>query len=385
MTKKMTKANKLRLLIAACFSTIVLAIVNSSFGSMLEPMTEHYLSGDGASQGYPNSAMQIGCIAAVLMLMFFGGRLNTKGKVLLLVLSALIMSVGMFALGTEPSFGVFVLIFAVVGLTYGTADVMASALVADAYGDKSAGMMCLLHGSHGAAGIVAPIVVSATLAKTDRWSLPYTLIGVFVLVVAVYLAVVLTAEKKTAPTGGSAFIKFEKKLLPIALSILFYGVYLVGMICYTESYETSLITEESRGAVTLSLLYLGLTASRLVLPLLHISPRAYLRVAPVLSALVLFAGVISGNGVVYVVLMAISALVAGAFIPVAISLACELMPGRTTGASTWINLVMLLGNSVASPLIGAVSGSFGIAAAMMIPPVALLLAFAATFIPVKEK
>lgn len=381
----MKKGHKLLILLSACAATIVLAIINSSFGSMLGPMTEYYLDGDGASQGYPNSAMQFGCIAAVVTLMMFGGRLTVKAKMLLLAASAAVMCAGMFVLGATPSFAVFVSVFAVVGLAYGAADVTASALVADAYGDSSSGMMCLLHGSHGAAGIIAPLLVSATLSRTERWSLPYTLMGVFILAVTVYLSFVFLREGKSAPVSGTSYIPFDKKLLPIALPILFYGIHLVGMICYTESYETELIPQEGRAALTLSLLYLGLTASRLLLPLLHIPPKLYLRAAPVASALLLAVGVLSGNGIVYIITSALSSFISGAFIPVAISTACELMPGRTTGASTWMNLTMLVGNGIASPLIGAVSGSLGLGIAMLIPPIALVLAFACSFISQGEK
>lgn len=378
----MKKSHKLLLLLSACASTVVLAVINSSFGPMLGPVTEHYLDGDGASQGYPNSAMQAGCIAAVILLMLFGGRLTVKAKTLLLTVSAAVMCVGMILLGTSPSFTTFVLLFAFVGLAYGASDVTSSALVADAYGESSSGMMCLLHGSHGAAGIAAPILVSAVLASSDKWSLPYTLIGVFILAIAVFLLIVFAKENTPDSVSGSSFVPFDKALLPIALPIFFYGIYLVGMINYTVRYESTLIEREDGAALTLSMLYLGLTASRLILPLLHIKPTLYLRISPIVSAVLLAVGVALGNGVVYIVCAALSSFIAGAFIPVAISEACELMPGRTTGASTWMNLAMLAGNGIASPLIGAVSGSLGLGIAMMIPPTALLLAFAASFISV---
>lgn len=377
----MTQRKKLPFLVAACLSTIVLAIVNSSFGTMLAPITENYLDGEGASRGYPNSAMQIGCIAAVLVLAVLGGRLKCKGKLILLAISALVMSLGMFFLGGEPTlFAVFVGVFAVVGLAYGTIDVISSALVADVYGESASGMMCLLHGSHGAAGIIAPIIVASVLSRAEKWTLPYTLIGVFVVCVIVYLSVLYvfgrhglsgTETKTDAPSAG-----FDKKLIPTALAICFYGVYLVGMICYTESYETHLSVGGGK-VMTLSLLYLGLTACRLLLPVIQrvsgITPRTYLAFAPFISAALLFAGVICGNATAYVVLSALSSLIAGAFIPIAISVACEIMAGNTTGASTYMNLAMLIGNSVTSPLVGAVGGAFGIGIGMLIPPTALVI------------
>lgn len=377
----MFNRKKFPFLLAACLSTIVLAIVNSSFGTMLTPITENYLDGESASRGYPNSAMQIGCIVAVLALAFLSRRLKGNGKLLLISASAAVMAISMLILGTAPPFVAFVAIFAVVGLAYGTIDVLSSALVADIYGESASGMMCLLHGSHGAAGIIAPIAVAFVLSNTKKWSLPYTLIGVFVICVLAYLILLFAFEKHPSPVtsqkSDSVSAGFDKKLIPFALAICLYGCYLVGMICYTESYETSLLSSSDTKVLTLSLLYLGLTASRLSMPALRkffkFEAKVYLAFSPFVSSLLLFAGVLSKNATAYIILSALSAFVAGAFIPIAISLACEIMPGNTTGASTYMNLAMLLGNSVSSPLIGAVGGAFGIGTGMLIPPAALVL------------
>lgn len=378
----MKSKSKLSFLIAACLSTIVLAIVNSSFGTMLAPITENYLDGEGASRGYPNSAMQIGCIAAVLVLALLGGKLKGSGKLILLAVSAFVMSAGMFFLGGEPTlFAVFVGVFAIVGLAYGTIDVISSALVADVYGEGASSMMCLLHGSHGAAGIVAPIVVSFVLSRAEKWTRPYTVIGIFVVCVLAYLVILYAFARNRLPEASaktdSPSVGFDKALLPTALAIGFYGVYLVGMICYTESYEEHLSLGGSGKAMTLSLLYLGLTACRLLLPAIQrtcgITPRTYLTFSPFVSAAILFIGVVSGNATVYIIFSALSSLIAGAFIPIAISAACEIMSGNTTGASTYMNLAMLIGNSVASPLLGAIGGACGIGVGMLIPPAALII------------
>ncbi len=385
----MNKAKKLPYLIAACLSTVILAIVNSSFGVMLVPITEHYLDGEGASRGYPNSAMQIGCIIAVIALAFFGSRINGGGKTLMLVLSCLVMAASLFALGGEPaSFAVFVGIFCVLGLAYGAIDVISSALVADVYGESASSMMCLLHGSHGAAGIVAPIAVTYILSRTESgaswtasWTLPYTCIAAFVALVLVYLLILYPSSRRALPApvtdekSAEKAPKLDRRLIPIMVSICLYGVYLVGMINYTESYENAL-SPERQSLVTLSLLYLGLTASRLLLPVIKrltgFSSRTYLSVAPLISAALLFGGVLSENATAYIILSALSSLVAGAFIPIAISCACEIMVGNTTGASTYMNLAMLIGNSVSSPLIGAVGGAFNTGVGMLIPATALI-------------
>ncbi len=258
----MKKAKKLPFLLAACASTVILAIVNSSFGVMLAPITDGYLDGgQSASRGYPNSAMQIGCIVAVLLLAVLGKNIKGGGKTLLLGASALVMMLSLLILGGEPSeFAVFVAVFGIVGLAYGAIDVVSSALVADTYGERASDMMCLLHGSHGAAGIIAPIAVSAVLARTDvwgeKWTLPYTLIAVFVALVFVYLMLLHARTRKNAPSAlasasesGKTDAKPQtsvKKLLPLALSICLYGVYLVGMINTRRALKTRSCPSGSR-------------------------------------------------------------------------------------------------------------------------------------------
>ncbi len=92
-------------LLAACASTVILAIVNSSFGVMLAPITDGYLDGgQSASRGYPNSAMQIGCIVAVLLLAVLGKNIKGGGKTLLLGASALVMMLSQHNHGKAPTY-----------------------------------------------------------------------------------------------------------------------------------------------------------------------------------------------------------------------------------------------------------------------------------------
>ena len=73
----MTKRQVWILTAAVCLSTIFLATVNSSHGALLTPMIAHY---DLASsqQGYPNSAQNIGCIAAMFTSLWVIGRLRKQ-------------------------------------------------------------------------------------------------------------------------------------------------------------------------------------------------------------------------------------------------------------------------------------------------------------------
>ena len=165
------------LTVAACLCTVVLAVINASFGVMLTPMTDNLLPDTDASaeQGYPNSAMQISSFISVVALLFIGGKIN---KSVILSVSSAAIAIVMIILGTGPSFIVFVALFLIIGLAFGATDVLSSSLIADLYGAKSTSMMCILHACHGSAGMAAPFVLTAVLSSSDKWSAPYTAVGI---------------------------------------------------------------------------------------------------------------------------------------------------------------------------------------------------------------
>lgn len=73
----MTARQKWLLTAAVCLSTVFLAAVNSSHGPLLSPMIERYALTD-SQQGYPNSAQNIGCIAAMFTSLWVIGRLRKQ-------------------------------------------------------------------------------------------------------------------------------------------------------------------------------------------------------------------------------------------------------------------------------------------------------------------
>ena len=95
----MTKRQIWILTASVCLSAVFLAAVNSSHGALLSPMISHYgLS--SSQQGYPNSAQNIGCIAAMFTSLWVIGRLRKQTLLTAAVaLMALLMSLSLL-----PSF-----------------------------------------------------------------------------------------------------------------------------------------------------------------------------------------------------------------------------------------------------------------------------------------
>ena len=110
----MTKRQVWILTAAVCLSTIFLASVNSSHGALLTPMIGHY-GLTASEQGYPNSAQNIGCIAAMFTSLWVIGRLR---KQTLLTAAVALMALLMVPLSLLPSFPVYLGLYALVGVAF---------------------------------------------------------------------------------------------------------------------------------------------------------------------------------------------------------------------------------------------------------------------------
>ena len=178
----MTKRQIWILTASVCLSAVFLATVNSSHGTLLSPMISHYgLS--SSQQGYPNSAQNIGCIAAMFTSLWVIGRLR---KQTLQTAAVALMAVLMIPLSLLPSFPAYLGLYALVGVAFAYIDAIASSMIADLHpGRNSARMMCVMHACHGLSGIVSPLLLSAALGPSGNMPRAYlTVLAIGVLTLA---------------------------------------------------------------------------------------------------------------------------------------------------------------------------------------------------------
>ena len=116
-----------------------------------------------------------------------------------------------------------------------------------------------------------------------------------------------------------------------------------------------------------------MTASRFIVPLLHIPVKRYICWSSLLSAVLILAGILLHNSVLMCVCISVGALLNGAMIPVIISNVCQIYQGETFLPSTLAFVFLMGGYSVSSPLIGALESVFGMTAAMAVCAAAVLL------------
>ncbi len=377
----MTARQKWLLTAAVCLSTVFLAAVNSSHGPLLSPMIERYALTD-SQQGYPNSAQNIGCIAAMFTSLWVIGRLR---KQTLLTAAVGLMALLMLPLSLLPPFPVYLGLYALVGVAYAYMDAIASSMIADLHtGKNSARMMCVMHACHGLSGIVSPLLLGAALGVDGNMPRAYlavlaigavTLAFLWPVNARVHLSEAAARPEPLSKRQLAAFFG-NPALRALAIAILFYGVHLSGMIVWIDRYvEVGL--QSTLGALALAFLYAGLTGSRLIVPLLRVRPMTYICFSCLLSAALMILGLCVGNAVVMCACVLACSLVSGALVPVILGTACAGFSSNTLLASTLMNLCMLAGNCISSPLIGMIESRAGMGWGMAVCAVALVAAAAA--------
>jgi len=365
------------LTLAACFAAVFLAPVNSSHGALLSGMIAHFHLAD-FQQGYPNAAQNIGCLISMFTSLWVIGRIS---KQKLLTGSIALMALLMLPLSLLPSFPVYLGLYALVGAAFAYIDAIASSMIADLYpGEKASRMMCLMHACHGLAGIVSPLLLRAALgANSDMPRAYLAILAIGVLSLAVIAPINFKvrlpgASERTEPLTLSQLREFfrSRTLRALLFAILFYGFHLVGMIVWVSRYvEVGL--GSALGPLALALLYAGITASRLIVSAMKLSPAAYMRWSSLIAGAALAVGLASGNAYAMCACVLVCALVGGSLLPVAIGTACSEFSSNTLLASTLMNLFMLVGNVFASPLIGFVEARAGLTWGMSLCAVAIAL------------
>lgn len=384
-------ASRRLLTISLFVCTMFLAAVNMSHGALLTEAITWYRLSD-AQQGLANSLQSTGFLLALFTSFFLMGRVTKKA---LLIACACLITLVMVPLPMLPPYWAYALLFLPVGVAFGYLDTLTSAMIADSYqGAKSTKMMCALHAFHGFSGVLAPLALSWVVSATGKWQNAY--LALLIAGAAMLLLVIPTVSRfappeseksataRVTPAALKAYFKTRGNAGLMA-SLFFYGFYLMGMIVWIKRY-TEAGLQSGLGALALSSLYLGITASRLLLPVLPISVRAFLRFGNLAAGLVLGAGILYGNAPVLCAAVILSSLLSGAMIPASLSLSCARFAQNTFLASTLSNLFLLTGHIIASPAIGALESVWGLRAAMLLCPLALLIAGAfGFFTPSKEE
>ena len=322
-------------------------------------------------QGLPASVYSVGLMLAMLLALALTGRVR---KPLLLLIAFVASIVTLLPQSLIPAFGVFLALNVLMGIAFGLLDSLVSANMADLHtGRRGAIMMSMLHASYGIGGMVAPMAYSGLLRSGMAWNMLFVAAAAAGGVLLIYVGPVsvkqtLVSEEQTGAgtkiTLSTLKEFFADRTMIAYIAVLFsFAVFFNGSINWMVRFVDTAYASTLGGTV-LSMLFVGVTAGRLLIPLMPIKPETFLKISGALYAVIMFAALIIGSDVATAVCCCIAYAIVGPIIPYVMSLACGRMPGNTLLVSTMMNLALAVGQIVIAPVMGAVEGALGIEYAM---------------------
>ena len=366
------------------------ATLNNTHGPLLSDIINHYGLNE-AQKGMAVAAQNTGSIIALISSLFVVGRV---AKPYLLCASVAICALLMIPIGLPPAFIAFVGLFVVLGIAAAYVDSTASSAIADLYEGKTAvRMMCALHAVFGMAGMVMPLAFQALMNNaltlngvtfTVSWNGVYFAVFAFGALLSAYIIPVSVRRARAEAAGSdmraqkmslnglTRFLR-DRVMLLILAAIFVYAFFFSGFTIWIKRYISDLLGDDNIGSLALSVFWVGMTASRLLSPFIRLSPIAQIRWFSLAAALVLAIGLLVSNAAVICAVSALTGLLAGAAIPLAIHVACERFRENTMMASAFILLVLYVAQIVCPPLMGIAETQFGLRWAMMVCPAALAM------------
>ena len=351
---------------------ILFALFSTSQGVLLTPLISHYGLTE-SQQGMPNAALNIGCAAALISSLMVMGRIS-KPKLMLIAFAATVVLI--LPPAVKPPFVWLVALYFLVGIAVGYIDTLASSAIADLFhGQMAARMMGALHAVFGIGGVISPVVMGALMKGGLEWNQVYLVLGCAGAALSLYVFPVGrgwmrdASEEKTGSLrlSGAMLRRFlcSREQALMLISVLMYAYYLGGVTVWSERFIDIELHNGQLGAITLSLFWLGMTACRLLAPFVKVSPVRYIQAATLISAAVLTGGIRSGNAYVMCAAAVITALLAGAVIPMILHVSCERFSENTLLATTAILLCVYAGQALGPAVIGQMEAASSIGAGLL--------------------
>lgn len=339
--------------------------------SLLTSMIDHY-GLTSSQQGLPSAVASLGSMLAMLLSFALMGRVK---KPTLLLVAAGLSTLLLFPQYLLPDYAAFIALNLLFGVALGVMDTLLSSSMADLHtGRRAVTMMSVLHACYGIGGIVSPMVYGAILKSGAPWNTVYlSTMALGVLLLAYMTPVSLrqaalpaTAEIQAAglisPAGLREFFQ-NRQLAALTVFALSFGLFFGGVNTWIIRF-VNITYSEKLGDLTLSLVYVGVTAGRLLTPISGIGQMTYLKTMGFAAWALLSAALLTGSGPATVALICLAFFLSGSMLPFALNAACQLNRKNTLLASTMLFFAMYVGQAICAPLIGAIEARAGLPIAM---------------------
>ena len=355
----MKKNRVLIYFIAMCCLQFLSQFSNTSQGTFLSDHIAFYSLVD-AAQGLINAAQSIGGVIAVLSLVILSGRVRNDR---LLLCAGVCLVCSLLLMGLRPPFFVFLMLYALLGIGFGTISAVSTAQTALLFPGDGA-KMGVLHALFGVGGLTGPYLFSAL---RDGAGLPWHIIcvmaGGFALLVTCFyagarrgardlLSGMVASQHVLHRADLAAFFSVRRNRLLI-VAIAGYAAFQNGCNIWIVRYFSNGLSATGIAAYMLSVFWIGNTIARLIVPRIPLPVPRLLSFGSVLGSLALCVGVLLRRPWPMAACVLLAGFFTGASVPLFYHLGCRWNPSRTLLASSMTSATMYLSWAITAPLTAA--------------------------------
>jgi fucose permease len=302
-----------------------------------------------------------------------GGGLVTEriGRRRVLATGALLIAVGLVALSTVTSWPLFLLAAVPFGLGSGAIDGGGNALFLDLFASGRGRALNLLHLFFSLGALGSPFIVGRLVES----GVPWQVVIVGTALVAVPLAGVLAvldmpsghhdAESADPSSAATGRLALDPLLLALALAIALYVASEIGV----SNWLVRFLSSAPLGIATtsLTLFWAGLTLGRLISARLadRFDHARFAAAASVVMAAALVGAVVVPSLPISVALFALAGFVSGPVYPLIIAIGGERFPSRSAAVGGFLSGTAVVGGLFYPPVMGLMSVTVGLPAAMI--------------------
>ncbi len=356
---------------------------NTTQSTLLNELVNHY-DIDLRSQSYISSLISIGMLCALFLILT--GAIRLKKPIVLF--GAVGLCVIMFALfGFAPPYIVLLIFYYFVGISYGFIDTSASSAIADLYtGKKAALYMGILHSFFGIGGVVGPIIIQAMTNSGFVWNEVmriFSLVGAIICVLgfSIYIFTKKDIDRDIRPAGKISLSEFReflnKKNIILMVAVALRGSCDVCLAFWMSRYITTGLDGGFLGPLAISLLWLGSSVSRIIVPLLPVKINTYIIVSMFSMSAILIIALIFANPVVLCIASLAVGLITGAIVPQGLSELCGRNKKNTLLASSITLMAIYISQALFLTLAGIIFPNYLSAGILVSIGTGIIGAFAA--------
>lgn len=339
----------------------------------------------GLSPGPLGVALFVGAVASIVSMALFGWASDVVGRRIFVLAALVVFGVGIFGLSSAGSFAGLILALVVIYIGSGLYDVGINASAIDIEREVGRRIMAYFHASFSAGGFVGAVASGFLLAAGTDYRVVYLLVLVPLAVVAVMVITTNLSSPapadETSENSGSIFSMFANRALLLVAFIATLGLLSEGeMEHWSGVYlRDSLGLSALAGGTGVAVFFGAMAVGRIGAASLinAFGTRRVLRVAGVLAA----AGMAISLATTQPVLVVLGFLIVGfalsAVVPIAFSLAGDMVAPEKVGAATSVLTTTSYGGFLLGPvMVGGLAEVFGLRLALA----TIIVAGAAIFI-----